>query len=89
MGCSFSEWDSKNSELIITDAILTLQSVERSEGKVRVIGKNDSNRVLTVAAGIIIGDDAPYPINNQEIRRGSEWAHCAPSNHNTRRKVIR
>lgn len=64
IGTSFTEWDPEQHAPTITDALLTLNSIERAEGKIRVVGRNASNRSIAAAVGIIIGDDAPYPQNS-------------------------
>ena len=61
VGTSFTEWDPEQNVPRISDALLTLRSAERSEGKIRIVGRNTSSRLVVAAAGIIIGDDAPYP----------------------------
>ena len=60
VGTSFTEWDDKTNLPTITDALLTLIAIQRGDGNIRVVGRNVSNRPIIAAAGIVIGDEAPY-----------------------------
>ena len=60
VGTSFTEWDEKTNLPTITDALLTFIAIQRGDGNIRVVGRNVSNRPIIAAAGIVIGDGAPY-----------------------------
>jgi hypothetical protein len=53
-----TEWDVMNTRPRITDAVIELRSVQRSEGEVRVIARNASDRDLHVVIGVIFPVEA-------------------------------
>lgn len=60
LGVSMGEWDDERDEPTISDALVTLGSVQRGNGIARVIGRNTYDEELSCAIGIVVADDAAY-----------------------------
>ena len=60
LGVSFGEWDDDRDEPTISDALMTLGSVQRGNGIARIIGRNTYAEELSCAIGVVVADDAAY-----------------------------
>jgi hypothetical protein len=53
---AFTEWSrDRNVPVISDDTLLVRTSVQRAAGLVRIIGRNDSDRSVSIAAGVVVG----------------------------------
>lgn len=52
-GGAFTEWDRRTAEPYFTRALLTVRSVSRGVGRARIVGRNDSARRVSAAAGLL------------------------------------
>jgi hypothetical protein len=52
-GGAFTEWNREQSSPFFTNKLLVLYSVQRAPGRARIIGRNDADRSVEAAAGLL------------------------------------